>query len=101
MMVQLTCAHCRKEFFLYPSQTTTRTGPRKYCSLECRGDATAVWARGRCRWCGEKPKRRTFRFCSKPCRGAYQRALRLGRNGPLCAPAQRAGLPRRQMFQEG
>lgn len=83
MMVEITCAECAKPFYVYPSQTTSIRGPRRYCSMSCRDESYAASPKPRCRWCGEVPKRRSFSFCSKPCKGAYQKTLKLPRVGPL------------------
>ena len=83
MLFPIECAACKKEFFRYPSEMQSIRGPRKYCSMQCRNDGMAKLPQSPCRWCGGKTKRRSYLFCSKPCKGAYQKALKIPRGGPM------------------
>lgn len=83
MLFPINCAECKTVFFHYPSQMQSIRGPRKYCSMECRANGTAKLPQSYCRWCATKTKRRDYFFCSKPCKGAYQKALKIPRGEPL------------------
>jgi hypothetical protein len=85
MLLPLLCPTCNQTKYFYPSELKSR----KYCSLECRSEANATYELSTCRWCSGKPARRSFRFCSQACRGAYAQATRNKRGTPLCPPAAR------------
>lgn len=78
MLFEHTCKRCGKIGFFFPSELDhQRTGPKIYCSNACRADANAAWEEVGCRWCGGNVKRRYNKFCSRACRGEYQKVMKV------------------------
>lgn len=78
MLFEHTCKQCRTVSFWYPSQLSNpRTGPRLYCSKVCRDEAVSKYRITPCKWCGGEAKKRKYTFCSRACRGSYQKALKI------------------------
>jgi hypothetical protein len=78
MLFEHKCKQCGVTSFFHPSQLThPRTGPRLYCSMDCRDEANSRYNATPCKWCGGMPKKRAYTFCSSACRGSYQKALKL------------------------